>query len=323
MGRPTVVITHWVHDEILQLLEEFCNVVTNTTHETLPRAEILSRSRAADGLMAFMPDRIDEEFLLQCPRLKVIGAALKGYDNFDVDACLRRGITFSNVPELLTEPTAELAVALLLGVCRNILTGDGQVRSGQFNGWRPVLYGKSVVGSTVGIVGMGAIGQAVAERLRGFHCHLLYSDPHSAGQEVHASLRLTRLPLAELLVQCDFIVLTVPLTAKTRHLINNEALAGMKGGAYLVNVGRGSVVDESAVSAALVSGHLAGYAADVFEFEDWARNDRPPAIHPALLAYSDKTLFTPHLGSAVDNARREIAMEAARMILSTLNVTIR
>lgn len=322
MGRPTVVITHWVHDEVLRLLEGSCTVIPNTSHETLPRSEILRRSHAADGLMAFMPDRIDEEFLAGCPRLKVIGAALKGYDNFDVEACQRRGILFSNVQELLTEPTAELAVALLLGVGRTILTGDSQVRSGQFKGWRPVLYGKGVAGSTVGIVGMGAIGQAVARRLRGFRCHLLYSDPHPVEQEVHTSLGLTRLPLDELLSQSNFIVLTVPLTPQTRHIINSEALAGIKRGAYLINVGRGSVVDESAVSDALVSGQLDGYAADVFEFEDWARDDRPLAINPALLANRGNTLFTPHLGSAVDSVRREIALEAARMILSTLDVTI-
>jgi phosphonate dehydrogenase len=323
MGKPTVVITHWVHDEVLQLLQESCTVVPNTTHETLPRAEIMRRSHVADGLMAFMPDRVDEEFLLQCPRLKVIGAALKGYDNFDVEACQRRGIRFSNVQGLLTESTAELAVALLLGVGRNILTGDSQVRSGQFRGWRPVHYGKGVAGSMVGIIGMGAIGQAVAERLRGFHCHLLYSDPHPVEQEVHTSLGLTRLSLDELLSQSDFIVLTVPLTPQTRHIINSATLAGIKRGAHLINVGRGSVVDESAVSAALVSGQLDGYAADVFEFEDWARENRPIGVCPALLANRNNTLFTPHLGSAVDTVRREIAMEAARKILSIFNVTIR
>jgi phosphonate dehydrogenase len=322
MDKPTVVITHWVHDEVLQLLEEFCYVIPNTTHGTLAREEILKRSHSADGLMVFMPDRVDEEFLVQCPRLKVIGAALKGYDNFDVEACERRGIRFSIIPELLTEPTAELAVALLLGIGRNILPGNRQVRNGQFQGWRPVLYGKGLAGCTVGIVGMGAIGQAVAERLRGFSCQLLYSDPHPTKQGMHSSLSIPRLPLDELLAQSDFILLTVPLTQQTRHVINNATLAGMKTGAYLVNISRGSVVDESAVSAALISGQLAGYAADVFEFEDWACNDRPNDIHPALLANPGKTLFTPHLGSAVDSVRREIGLEAAHSILSVLNVTI-
>jgi phosphonate dehydrogenase len=322
MGKPLIVITHWVHDAVLQFLEEYCCVSPNTTRVTLPRQEILSRSHSADGLMVFMPDRVDEEFLDQCPRLKVIGAALKGYDNCDVDACLRRGIKFSIVPELLTEPTAELAVALLLGIGRNILPGDHLVRSGQFRGWRPVLYGKGLAGSTVGIVGMGAIGQAVAARLKNFNCCLLYADPRPIDQGAQSDSCLTRLPLNELLAQSDFIVMTAPLTKQTRHVINSATLSGIKSGAYLVNIGRGSVVDESAVSAALISGQLAGYASDVYEFEDWARADRPMSINPDLLADPGKTLFTPHLGSAVDDVRLKIAMEAAHSILSGLNVTI-
>jgi phosphonate dehydrogenase len=322
MEKPTVAVTHWVHDEVLQLLEKYCRVTANTTHDTLSREEVLRRSRSADGLMVFMPDRIDEEFLDLCPNLKVIGAALKGYDNFDINACLRRGINFSIIQELLTEPTAELAVALLLGIGRNILPGDYLVRNGKFQGWRPILYGKGLAGNTVGIVGMGAIGQAVAERLKGFNCSLLYSDPQPVKQETEIFCRLTRHPLFELLSQSDFVLLTTPLTPQTRHIINSAALAGMKTGAYLVNISRGSVVDEYAVADALNSGHLAGYASDVFEFEDWALNNRPQVIHPDLLANPGKTLFTPHLGSAVDEARKKIALEAAYSILSGLDVTI-
>jgi len=321
MDKPIVVITHWVHDEVLNLLKASCHVIPNTTKETLPRQEIMRRSKNADGLMAFMPDCIDEEFLLECPRMKVIGAALKGYDNIDIDACKRRGIYFTIVPELLTEPVAELAVALILGIGRNILSGDRQVRNGQFWGWRPVLYGRGLADSTVGIVGMGAIGQAVAERLRGFRCRLIYSDPNPMRLETQTSLCLTRFRLEELLAQSDFILIAVPLTPQTRHVINPTTLSEIKTGAYLVNIGRGSVVDESAVSAALISGKLAGYAADVFEFEDLTCDGRPMEIFPALIANPGKTLFTPHIGSAVDSVRREIALEAAHSILSALNVT--
>jgi phosphonate dehydrogenase len=272
--------------------------------------------------MAFMPDRVDEDFLARCPRLKVIGASLKGYDNFDVEACQQRGIKFSNIPGLLTEPTAELAVALLLGIGRNILPGDSEVRSGRFRGWRPVFYGKGLAGSRVGIIGMGAIGQAVAKRLKGFECRILCTDLRQAEYGAQYSPELIWLPFEELLAQSDFILLVLPLSLQTRHIISAASIEGFKKGAYLVNIGRGSVVDESAVSAALVSGRLAGYAADVFEFEDLSLDDRPENIHPGLLADAGRTLFTPHLGSAVDFARREIAMEAARYILSVLNVTI-
>ncbi|MDR3581248.1 MAG: phosphonate dehydrogenase [Oryzomonas sp.] len=316
---PKVVITHWVHDEVIRLLEQSCCVVPNIGRSTLPRDEVLRRCSDADAVMVFMPDRVDEEFLSLCPRLKVIGAALKGYDNFDVAACERHDVRFSIVRDLLTEPTAELAVALLLAMGRNLPPGDRMVRSGEFHGWRPVLYGKGLSGSTVGIIGMGAIGRAVAKRLQGFGCRLVYSDPLRLKPEVETGLGLALCHLGELLSESDFVLVAAPLTPQTRHIINSETLGGMKTGAYLVNVGRGSVVDEAAVAEALGSNRLAGYAADVFEFEDWARADRPLGIHPDLLADHGKTVFTPHLGSAVDGVRREIELETARSILSVLH----
>jgi phosphonate dehydrogenase len=281
--------------------------------------EILQRSRDADALMVFMPDRVDEAFLAGCPNLKVIAAALKGYDNIDVDACSRHGVRFTFVQDLLTEPTAELAVGLLLGISRNIPAGDRMVRCGGFKGWLPILYGTGLAGATVGIIGMGAIGQAIATRLKAFGSRLIYSDPQALEQTREAALGLVRHPLEDLLARSDFILAAAPLTQETTHMINAATLATVRAGAYLVNIGRGSVVDEAAIADALISGKLAGYAADVFEFEDWARQDRPPGIHPALLAHADKTLFTPHLGSAVDSVRRDIALNAAHSILSVLS----
>jgi phosphonate dehydrogenase len=315
---PKVVLTHWVHDEVIRLLERSCFVVPNTGRSTLPRDEVLRRCSDADAVMVFMPDRVDEEFLSHCPSLKVIGAALKGYDNIDVTACERYGVRFSIVKDLLTDPTAELAVALLLAMGRNLLPGDRMVRSGEFHGWRPVLYGKGLSGSTVGIIGMGAIGRAVAKRLQGFGCRLVYSDPLRLEPDVETGLCLTPCHLKELLSESDFVLIAAPLTPRTRHIIDSETLGWMKTGAYLVNIGRGSVVDEAAVAAALGSNRLAGYAADVFEFEDWARTDRPLGIHPDLSADPGKTVFTPHLGSAVDDVRRDIELETARSILSVL-----
>ena len=318
MTRPKVVITHWVHDEVIQLLEQSCTVIPNNGPETLPRDEILRRSRDADALMVFMPDRIDEAFFANCPSLKVIAAALKGYDNFEVDACTRRGIWFTIVPDLLTEATAELAVGLMLGLGRTMVSGDRLVRSGAFRGWRPILYGRGLRGSTVGIVGMGAIGRAVAARLEGVGCQLLYHDPRRLTVAEEARLQAAGCTLPTVLASSDFILVAAPLAKETFHLIDGTAIAMMKQGVFLINVGRGSVVDEAAVARALRSGHVAGYAADVFEFEDWARPDRPAAILPALLDHPDSTLFTPHLGSAVDSVRREIALQAARDIIRAL-----
>ena len=318
MPKPKVVVTHWVHDEVIALLSETCQVVANDTRRTLPREELLERCREAEAAMVFMPDRVDEDFLDHCPKLKTIAAALKGYDNIDVAACRRHGVSLSIVEDLLTEPTAELAAALLLGLARNIGPGDRTVRSGGFRGWRPVLYGRGLTGTTVGIVGMGAIGRALARRLRGFCCSLHYTDPRPMDGESETAPGLIRQDFDTLLAASDFLVLCVPFSAESFHLVDDGALEKMKPGSYLVNVGRGSVLDEAAVAKALSSGQLAGFAADVFEFEDRSRPDRPLTIHPGLLARNDKTLFTPHLGSAVDDIRKEIALEAARSILSAL-----
>ncbi len=264
--------------------------------------------RDADALMVFMPDSLDEEFLRACPNLKIVAAALKGCDNFDVDACTRLGIWFTIVPDLLTEPTAELALALMLGVARNVLAGDRLIRSGGFQGWRPILYGTGLTGSTVGLIGFGAVGRALAQMLFGFSCRVEFHDPavkHST-------------PLETLLESSDFVLPLLPLTGETFHLFGKDALARMKPGAYLINVSRGSVVDEEAVADSLESGRLAGYAADTFEMEDWARRDRPREINPRLLRLTDRTLFTPHLGSAVARARLEIERAAANNILQAL-----
>lgn len=319
MEQPSVVITHWVHPAVIALLEKSCHVIPNSSRDTLPCEEAVWRSRNAQGIMVFMPDTIDEAFLDACPDLKVVSAALKGYDNFDVDACTRRGVWFTIVPDLLIVPTAELTIALLLGIARNVLEGDRFVRSGGFRGWRPLLYGTGLMGVTAGIVGMGALGRAVSERLLGFGTKVIYSDTLRLGKEKEEKYGLTHVPLAELLPKSDFVILAVPLKAETTHLINAKAIERMKPGSFLINTCRGSVVDENAVAEALAAGHLAGYAADVFEMEDLARIDRPKGIPAELLGDTERTLFTPHLGSAVDEARREIAREAARNILQALN----
>jgi phosphonate dehydrogenase len=317
--RPRVVITEWVHPEVIDLLQRDCDVIPNTTRETLPREELLHRASNAQALMAFMTDRIDEDFLSFCPDLKIVGAALKGYDNFDVEACTRRGIWFTIVPDLLTVPTAELAIGLLISLGRHVPEGDRFIRSGAFRGWRPKLYGTGLAGRTLGIIGMGAVGQAIARRLAGFAMRALtYNDPIRLPRQTEEAWRLTPTSFEEVLTTSDFVLPLTPLTPATRHLIGRKEIAMMMRGSYLVNVCRGSVVDEQAVADALADGHLAGYAADVFEFEDWALDDRPRMIAPELLADKTLTLLTPHIGSAVDDVRREIAMQAAQNILQAL-----
>lgn len=317
-SRPVVVVTHRVHDEVKQLLSSECRVVSNDSEESWTPAELLHHSKEADGLMVFMPDSVDEHFLAQCPNLKVVAAALKGYDNFDIEACTRRGVWFTIVPDLLTQPTAELALGLTLGITRNILPGDRLVRSGNYQGWRPVLYGGGLNGQAVGIVGMGKVGQAFARLLAGFDATIFYSDRNRLSPEEESRLRASRVDLDHLLSISNVVVLMVPLQNGTLHMLDHAALRQMKAGSYIVNVGRGSAVDEEAVADALATGHLAGYAADVFEMEDWARPDHPQTISSRLLS-SANTLFTPHLGSAVDSVRLQIELAAAINILQALN----
>lgn len=316
--KPKVILTHRVHPEVIELLAEHCEVIPNPGPETLPLDEILQRAKDAEALMTFMPDRVDEAFLRACPRLRVVGCALKGYDNYDVEACTRHGVWITNVPDLLTIPTAELTIGLLIGLTRNMLAGDRFVRTGRFNGWRPALYGSGLTGKTLGLIGMGAVGQAIAQRLVGYNMRVLYTDPVALPKEKEAQWGLDRVELPALLAASDFVVPMVPYRDQTLHMIDGDALARMKTGAYLINTCRGSVVDEQAVVEALASGRLAGYAADVFEMEEWARPDRPQAIPQALLDDSERTLFTPHIGSAVDAVRLEIELEAARNILQAL-----
>jgi phosphonate dehydrogenase len=317
-SRPVVVVTHRVHDEVKQLLSTECHVVSNDSAESWTPAELLHHSKQADALMVFMPDSLDEHFLAQCPNLKIVAASLKGYDNFDVEACTRRGVWFTIVPDLLTRPTAELALGLTLGITRNVLPGDRLVRSGNYQGWRPVLYGGGLNGQAIGIVGMGKVGQAFARLLAGFDTTIFYSDRNRLPAEQESRLHVSFVDLGSLLSITNVVVLLVPLQNGTLHMIDHAALHQMKAGAYLVNVGRGSVVNEEAVAEALATGHLAGYAADVFEMEDWARPDHPQTISPRLLN-SANTLFTPHLGSAVDSVRLQIELAAARNILQALN----
>lgn len=313
-----VVISNWVHPEVLGLLKGHCRVIPNETREALRREALVSRCRDAAALIAFMPERIDDAFLAECPDLRIVACALKGYDNFDVAACTRRGVWLTIVPDLLTAPTAELTIGLMIALGRNLLPGDRLIRSGRFTGWRPILYGQGLDGSTVGLVGAGAVGKAVARRLSGFRTTLLYADEIPLSPDQEDQLRMRRVSREELLRHSDFIALCLPLQPNTHHLVNRDFLQSMKSGAILVNTARGSLVDESAVAEALVAGQLGGYAADVYACEDWALGDRPSEIPNGLRDALDNTVFTPHLGSAVDRVRRDIALQAARSVLQAL-----
>lgn len=306
-----IVISHPIHAEVLMRLQTAGEVVMNPGPEPWSAEQLAGHLREADAWMAFMTDRIDAAVLAQAPRLRTVACALKGFDNFDLAACERAGVQVSFVPDLLTEPTAELAIGLAIAAGRHVLEADRRVRAG-YAGWRPALYGTGLHGSTVAVVGLGAVGRAIVDRLQGFGCaEILGVDPQ------HRDARTRAVGLRDALQRAHYVLLAVPLTEASRHLIDEMALAAARPGQLLVNVGRGSVVDERAVLAALQSDLLGAYAADVFEMEDWNLPDRPSAIPEALLRHP-RTVFTPHLGSAVREVRLAIEQRAADNLLAAL-----
>jgi phosphonate dehydrogenase len=314
---PHVVVTHPIFPETRRLLEAArLTLDVNPGPAPWSGEELHRRCADADALLAFMTDRVDAAFLAACPRLRVVACALKGYDGFDAEACARAGVWLTVVPDLLTEPTAELALGLAIALGRNLLAGDAAVRAGGFEGWRPALYGAGLAGSTVGIAGMGRVGRAIARRVAAFGPRRLLG--HDAGRAWLAQGEgAERVGLEDLFRASDLVFLALPLTAGTHHLVGDRLL-GVARGPRLVNIGRGGVVDEAAVARALEAGRLSGYAADVFELEDWAVPDRPRQIPAALLALTDRTVLTPHLGSAVTEVRRRIEAAAARNVVAVL-----
>jgi lactate dehydrogenase-like 2-hydroxyacid dehydrogenase len=264
-----------------------------------PREALLEGVRDADGLLPMLTDRVDAELMDAGPKLRAISNYAVGVDNIDVEAATERGLPVGNTPGVLTDTTADLAVALMLGIARRLIDGDAYVRRGDWETWEPhQLLGRDLYGSTVGIVGFGRIGQAVARRLEGFECTVLHTS-RSGG-----------VSFEELLERSDFVSVHTPLTPETRGLIDADALRRMKSTAYLVNTARGPVVDTDALAAALDAGEIAGAALDVTDPEPL------PADHPLLDA--PNLLVLPHLGSATHATRERMADMAVDNMLAAL-----
>jgi len=266
-----------------------------------PPPDDVLRERAAgcEGLLSLLTDRVDAELIAAAPALRVISNYAVGVDNVDVEAATARGIPVGNTPDVLTESTAELALALMLGVARRLAEGEAFVRSGEWTTWEPgLMLGRDLHGATVGIVGYGRIGQAVGRRLEGFGCELL------------TTRRRGGVSLDELLERSDFVTLHCPLTPETHGLIGDEALARMKPTAYLVNTARGPVVDTDALARALQDGEIAGAALDVTDPEPL------PGDHPLLDA--PNLLVVPHVGSATHATRGRMAEIAVDNLLAGL-----
>jgi glyoxylate reductase len=272
------------------------------------RPALLAELAEADALVALLDVRVDDELLAAAPRLKIAANVAVGHDNVDLAACRRRGVLVANTPDVLTAATADLTMALLLAAARRVVEGDRLARGGGFTGWSlDLLLGRELSGATLGLVGLGRIGQAVARRARGFDLAVVYSAPREVAAA--AGLGARRLPLDDLLATSDVVSLHCPLTADTHHLMDGARLARMKPGAILVNTARGPIVDGAALVAALAAGRPGGAALDVFEDE--------PRIHPGLLD-DPRVVLCPHLGSATVETRGRMAELAVRAVADVL-----
>jgi glyoxylate reductase len=302
-----------------QIPEAGLSVVTGTTDATVwpddlppPRDELLRAVAGCEGVLTLLTDRVDNEFLDAAgPQLKVVSNYAVGFDNVDVPACTARGIPVGNTPGVLTETTADLAFALMMAAARRLPEGDRYVRAGKWKTWGPMLLlGPDVHGATIGIVGFGRIGQAVARRAAGFGMKILYHDVHQADPAVEAEHSATFLPLEKLLAQADFVSLHVNLTPETRGLINSEKLGWMKSTAVLVNTSRGPVVDGAALATALHDGQIFAAGLDVTDPEP-IKTDDP-------LLSLDNCLVVPHIASASHATRSKMAEMAAANLLAGL-----
>ncbi len=271
-------------------------------------AELRERCQGADALLSVLADRIDADFLDACPMLKVVASFAVGFDNMDLEAARERDVWLTHTPGVLTDSTADLAMTLLLAVARRLPEAEDEARTGHFGPFAPTAFlGLQLAGATLGIVGMGSIGRAVARRARAFGMDVLYTsrspipvEDREGGEPVE---------LEELMARSDVVSLHCPLTPETRGLLSADMLARAKKGAILVNTARGPIVDEAALVALLEQGHFAGAGLDVFEEE--------PRVHPGLLERRDVVL-TPHIGSATHTARRAMAHMALRNIAAVL-----
>jgi glyoxylate reductase len=306
-----ILIPNVLPKESRDLIPSGIEVEYSDVDEPLSKAELVRRLRDKDGLICHIISTVDEEVLAASPALKVVANVAVGYNNVDVAAARRRGVVVTNTPDVLTESTADFAWALLMTAARRVVEADHYARSGQWTVWKwGLLWGTDVHGKTLGIVGFGRIGRAVARRALGFGMRVLYHDTLNAGAAVERELNATAVDLETLLRESDFVSLHVLLSPETRHLLDERTLRLMKKSAILVNASRGPVVDEAALVRALSEEWIRGAGLDVFEAE--------PTIHPGLLTLRNVTL-APHIASASHDTRIAMATLAVRNCLAVLD----
>ena len=307
MAKPRVYCAHELFEDARKILDAACDVEYWTQTDRPSREEVLRRVKDKEALVCLLTEKVNEELLRAAPKLRIAANVAVGFDNIDVDACTKRGVVATNTPGVLDETTADFAWTLLMAVTRRLGEGEQLARSGNWKGWNlDQLCGADVWGKTLGIVGFGRIGRAVARRAMGFNMKVIYTDAVRAAEEVERPLNAAFTDMNTLLAESDFISLHVPLLAETRGLFDAPKFFRMKRTAFLINTSRGPVVDEAALVAALESKKIAGAALDVYENE--------PFIHPGLKR--PNVVLAPHLASASLETRTKMAVMAANNVVA-------
>ena len=305
-----VLISRLLPEPAVALARSRAEVDAYDVDAAMPRPDLLERLQGKQGLICVISEAVDQALLDASPELRVVSNVAVGYNNVDVAACTKRGVVVTNTPDVLTDTTADFAWTLLMATARRVVEADRYVRGGRFEQWEyMVLLGGDIHGKTLGVVGFGRIGRAMARRARGFGMRVLYQDAVAADAATEHELNATRVDLATLLRESDFVTLHTPLIPETRHLINADSLKTMKKTAYLINAARGPVVDEGALVSALKEGRIAGAGLDVFEGE--------PRVHPGLVELSNVVL-APHIASGSLETRLKMATLAVENCLAVL-----
>ncbi|MEM0504739.1 MAG: glyoxylate reductase [Sulfolobales archaeon] len=314
LGRkPKVFVTREIFNEVIKKLENYYEVEVWDRFTNPPYEVLLDKARECDALLTMVGDRITCELLSNARRLRIVAQMIVGFDNVDIECATRLGIYVTNAPGIISEATADFTWALILAVARKVIEADNYVRWGEWERdrapWHPLMFlGTLVYGKTLGIIGLGAIGRAVARRAKGFNMRILYYDVVRYPENVQKELGVEYRELDELLMESDIITIHAPLTKETYHLINEERLKKVKRGAILINAARGPIVDTNALIKALSEGRIAGAGLDVFELEPLPQN------HP--LTMFKNVVLAPHIASATYESRFEMASKAAENLIS-------
>src|ERR671926_183769 len=311
MPEPKIVVTRRIPEPAVEILRQAGDVWVSPDDRPLEVPELHDAIKGADVVVTLLHDKVDDAFFDAAgDQLRAVCNVAVGFDNIDVPAATKRGVLITNTPGVLTEATADLAMTLILAVTRRIGEGERLLRNREKWSWHMfMLLGNGLQEKTLGVVGMGAIGQSLVRRAKAFGMSIIYSDARQASDEIERELGARRVELDELLRTADVVTIHAPLMDSTRHLINAETLGLMKETAYLVNSARGPIIDEAALVDALKAGQIAGAGLDVFENE--------PDVHPGLLEL-DNVVIIPHLGSATIETRTAMGLLAAENAVATL-----